>query len=72
MPSTQTAERPMIVEGRTVTTVAELLDFCLAAVAAAGVKPAKINFPVPQDMRVTEVTRPDGSKVYDVQVASAA
>jgi hypothetical protein len=44
----------------------------LAAVAAAGVKPAKINFPVPQDMRVTEVTRPDGSKVYDVQVASAA
>ena len=43
MPSTQTIERPMIVEGRTVRTIEETLDFCLAAVAAAGVPPADIH-----------------------------
>ena len=71
MPGTQTAERPMLVESRTITTVAELLDFCLAAVAAAGVPPADIRMHIPQDMRVTEVTRRDGHKVYDVSVSSA-
>ena len=71
MPSTQTAERPMIIEGRTITTVEEMLEFCLAAVAETGLKPSDIPLHTAQDMRVLEATRPDGRKVYDVQVSSA-
>ena len=71
MPSTQTAERPMIVEGRTITTVEEMLEFCLAAVAGTGLKPSDIPLHIAQDMRVPEATRPDGRKVYDVRVSSA-
>ena len=61
----------MIVEGRTITTLAELLEFCEAAVAAADADPADVRLHIPQDMRVTEMTRPDGRKVYDVSVSSA-
>ena len=34
-------------------------------------RPADIRLHIPQDMRVTELTRPDGAKVYDVSVSSA-
>jgi hypothetical protein len=71
VPSTQATERPMIVEGRTITTIEEMLEFCLAAVAAAGVKPADIHLHTAQDMRVTETTLRDGRKVFDVSVSSA-
>ena len=64
--------RPMIVEGRTITTLAELQEFCDAAVAAAHADPSDVRMHTPQNMRVTEVTRPDGAKVYDVSVSSAA
>ena len=69
MPSTH---RPMIVEGRTITTLAELQEFCEAAVAAAHADPADVRLRTPQNMRVIEVTRPDGAKVYDLSVSSAA
>ena len=62
----------MIVEGRTITTLAELQEFCDAAVAAAHADPSDVRMHTPQNMRVTEVTRPDGAKVYDVSVSSAA
>jgi hypothetical protein len=62
----------MVVEGRTITTLAELQEFCEAAVAAAHADPANVRLHNPQNMRVTEVTRPDGAKVYDLSVASAA
>jgi len=64
--------RPMIVEGRTITTLAELQEFCDAAVAAAHADPSDVRMHTPQNMRVTEVTRPDGAKVDDVSVSSAA
>ena len=70
MPSTQTAERPMIVEGRTITTLEELLEFCLAAVAAAGVDPADVRLRTAQGMRVFETTAANGKKVYDLHVFS--
>ena len=34
--------------------------------------PSDVRMHTPQNMRVTEVTRPDGAKVYDVSVSSAA
>jgi hypothetical protein len=71
MLSTQTAERPMIIEGRTITTVEEMLEFCLAAVATTGLKPSDIPLHIAQDMRVLETTYGNGRKVYDVQVSSA-
>ena len=61
----------MIIEGRTITTVAEMLEFCKAAVAAAHVDPSTIRLHIPQDMRVAEITLADGRKVYDVMVSSA-
>ena len=66
VPSTQIPER--IVEGRTITNLAEMLEFCQAAVAAAHADPSAIRLHVPQDMRVAEITRADGSKVYDVLI----
>jgi hypothetical protein len=62
----------MIVEGRTITTLAELQEFCEAAIAVAHADPADVRLHIPQGMRVTELTRPDGAKVYDVSVSSAA
>ena len=59
MPGTQTVERPMIVEGRTITTIEEMLDFCLAAVARTGLKPSAIPLHIAQ------------AKVYHVSVSSA-
>ena len=71
MSSTQTAERPTIVEGRTITTVEEMLEFCLAAVAGTGLKPSDIPLHTAQDMRVLETTYGNGRKVYDARVSSA-
>ena len=71
MPSTQTAERPTIVEGRTITTVEEMLEFCLAAVATTGLKPSDIPLHIAQDMRVIATTYRNGRTVLDVQVSSA-
>ena len=62
----------MIIEGRTITNVAEMLEFCLAAVAQTAVEPAAICLHVAQDMRVAEVTLRDGSTAYDVLIATAA
>ena len=63
----------MVVEGRTITTLAELQEFCDAARRRKGPRRSgRIRLHTPQDMRVFEVTRPDGRKVYDLQVASAA
>ena len=69
MPST--AERPMIVEGRTITTIEEMQEFCEAAVAQTHAVPSAIRLHIPQDMRVTAVALPDGHKVYDVRVSPA-
>src|SRR3954464_15953822 len=71
MPSTQTAERPMIIEGRTIRTIEEMLEFCLAAVAAPARKPSDIPLHIAQDMRVLETTYGNGPKLYDVRVSSA-
>ena len=62
----------MIVEGRTITNVAEMLEFCLAAVGQTYVEPAAICLHVAQDVRVTEVTLRDGSTTYDVLISAAA
>ena len=62
----------MIIEGRTITNVAEMLEFCLAAIAQTGVEPAAICLHVAQDMRVAEVTLRDGSTSFDVLIAAAA
>ena len=61
----------MIVEGRTITTIEEMQEFCEAAVAAAHADPSAVRLHIPQDMRVTEMTLPDGRKVYDVRVSPA-
>ena len=58
----------MIIEGRTITNLAEMLEFCNAAVAAAHVDPSTIRLHVPQDMRVAEHELADGRKVYDVLI----
>ena len=61
----------MIVEGRTITTLEELQEFCEAVVEKAHADPAAIRLRTAQGMRVFETTGPDGKKVYDVQVVSA-
>ena len=61
----------MIIEGRTIKTVEEMLEFCKAAVAASHADPSTLRLHIPQDMRVAEITLPDGRKVYDVSVSSA-
>ena len=61
----------MIIEGRTITNLAEMLEFCPAAVAAAHADPSAIRLHIPQDMRVAEITLADGRKVYDMMVSSA-
>ena len=71
MSASATIERPAIIEGRTITTVAEMIEFCLAAVAAAGVKPEAIPLHIAQNMCVTETPGPDDRKVYDVRVFPA-
>jgi len=62
----------MIIEGRTITNVAEMLEFCLAAVAQTGVEPSAICLHVAHEMHVAEVTLKDGSMAYDVLIAAAA
>ena len=59
----------MIIEARTITNVAEMLEFCLAAVAQTYVEPAAICLHVAQEMRVAEITLKDGSRAYDVLIA---
>ena len=61
----------MIIEGRTIKNIEEMLEFCRAAVAAAHADPSAIRLHIPQDMRVAEITLADGRKVYDVMVSSA-
>jgi len=46
-------EQPMIVEGRTITNVAEMLEFCLAAIERTYADPSTIRLHIPQDMRST-------------------
>ena len=67
MPST---ERPAVVEGRTITTLKELQEFCEAAVAVTDADPAAIRLNVPQGMRITQTTLPTGAKVFDLQVTA--
>ena len=55
----------MIIEGRTITNVAEMLEFCLAATAQTGIEPSAICLHVAQDMRVAEITLKDGSTAYE-------
>jgi hypothetical protein len=62
----------MIIEGRTIKNVAEMLEFCLAAIAKTGAAPSTILLRVPQDMHVDEITLSDGSKIYDLLISSAA
>jgi hypothetical protein len=59
----------VVVEGRTITNVAEMLEFCMAAVAQTYVEPAAICLHVAQEMRVAEITLKDGSRAYDVLIA---
>ena len=59
----------VVVEGRTITNVAEMLEFCLAAVAQTYVEPAALCLHVAQEMRVAEITLKDGSRAYDVLIA---
>ena len=37
----------MIIEGRTINNVADMLEFCLAAIARTGVEPSTIRLRVP-------------------------
>jgi len=62
----------MIVESGTITNVAEMLEFCLAAIAKTGFEPAAILLPFPQDMHIDEITLSDGSKAYDLLISPAA
>ena len=62
----------MVIEGRTITTVAEMLEFCLAAIARTGVEPSTIRLHIPYDMHVDEITLSDGSKAYDLLISPAA
>jgi len=62
----------MIVESGTISNVAEMLEFCLAAIAKTGVAPSTILLRAPQDMHVDEITLSDGSKVYDLLISPAA
>ena len=62
----------MIVEGRTIKTVEEMLEFCKAAVAVPHADPSALRLHVPQDIRVAEIVRADGSKAFDVRVSPAA
>ena len=62
----------MIIEGRTIKNIEEMFEFCKAAVAAAHADPSTIRLHKPQDMRVAEIPRADGSKVFDVLVSPAA
>jgi hypothetical protein len=62
----------MIIEGRTITTVEEMLEFCKAAVAASHAEPSAIRLHKPLDMRVAEIVRADGRKAFDVLVSPAA
>jgi len=61
----------MIIEGRTIKTLAELREFCDAAVARSHADPASIRLHVPHDMRVNEIERADGSKVCELLISSA-
>jgi len=65
-------EQPMIIEGRTIKNIAEMQEFCAAAVAATHADPSTIRLHKPQDMRVAEIVRADGRKVFDVLVSPAA
>ena len=67
MPST---ERPAVVEGRTITTLKELLEFCTAAVAVTDADPSAVRLDSPQGMRVVETTLPSGAKVFGLQVTA--
>ena len=62
----------MIIEGRTIKNIEEMLEFCKAAVAATHADPSAIRLHIPQDMRVDEITLADGRKVYDVLTSPAA
>jgi hypothetical protein len=44
-------EQPMIIEGRTITNLAEMLEFCNAGVAATHADPSTVRLHIPQDMR---------------------
>jgi hypothetical protein len=61
----------MIIEGRTITTIAEMLEFCKAAVTASHADPSTLRLHIPQDMRVNETTHADGRTTYDVLISSA-
>ena len=41
----------MIIEGRTIKTIAEMQEFCAAAIAATHADPSTIRLHKPQDMR---------------------
>ena len=62
----------MIVEGRIIQNIEEMLEFCKAAVAATHADPSVIRLHIPQDIRVAEIMRADGSKAYDVLTSPAA
>ena len=62
----------VIVESDTVTNVAEMLEFCLAAIERTDVDPSTIRLHIPQDMRVAETTLADGCRAYDVLISSVA
>ena len=62
----------MIIEGRTIKTIAEMQEFCAAAIAATHADPSTIRLHKSQDMRVAEITLADGSEVYDVLTSPAA
>ena len=62
----------MIIEGRTIKTIAEMQELCAVAVAAAHADPSALRLHVLQDMRVAETVRADGRKVFDVLVSPAA
>jgi hypothetical protein len=66
--SARAKEHAMIIEGRTITIVAEMLEFCLEAISRTGVDPSDIRLRV----HVDEFTLSDGSKVYDVLISPAA
>ena len=63
----------MIIEGRTIKTIEEMLEFCEAVIAADRRQtPWPSGCTSPLYMQLAEITLSDGSNAYDVLTSPAA
>jgi hypothetical protein len=56
----------MIIEGRTITTLAELKEFADAAIALAKVDPTLVRLSLPMSLRLCETNTGGHNKLYDI------